>query len=99
MAGIGTFLSVFFLFTVAISRQEVGDESIQVGDTIPHFTTTGEKGENFDSHKLAGQPVLIKLQVLTDTAYSDGRKITAKLADFLQQLLPAVNRLTSVPAA
>jgi hypothetical protein len=59
-AGIGTFLSVFFLFTVAVSRQKVGDESIQVGDTIPHFTATDEKGEIFDSHNLAGQPVLIK---------------------------------------
>ena len=59
-AGIGTFLSVFFLFTVAISRQKVGDESIQVGDTIPHFTAPDEKGEIFDSQSLAGQPMLIK---------------------------------------
>ena len=59
-AGIGTFASVFFLFTVSISRQKVGDGAIQVGATIPDFTATDEHGQLFDSQSLAGHPVLIK---------------------------------------
>lgn len=51
--------SLFFLL-VAISRQDVADDAITVGDSLPHFTATDEYGENFDSLTLAGNPVLIK---------------------------------------
>ena len=46
-----------------------------------------------------GEPVLLKLQVLTDVTGVDDRQPPTKLTEFLQQLLPAVNRLTSLPAA
>ena len=45
-----------------------------------------------------GEPVLLKLQVLTDVTSVDDQKSTSKLLDFLQQLLPAVNHVTSLPA-
>ncbi len=50
----------FFLFSVAIGRQEVAANGIQVGDTIPHFTAVDEHGQLFDSDSLRGHPVLIK---------------------------------------
>jgi hypothetical protein len=59
-AGIGTFASLLFLFTVSISRQKVGDGAIRVGATIPDFSATDEHGQPFDSQSLAGHPVLIK---------------------------------------
>lgn len=59
-AGIGVFGAVFFLGTVAIGRQKVGDTAIQVGASIPHFTAADEHGQMFDSQSLAGHPVLIK---------------------------------------
>jgi peroxiredoxin len=45
---------------VSISRQQLGDDAIAVGSTIPSFTATDEHGKIFDSQSLAGQPVLIK---------------------------------------
>ncbi len=59
-AGLGSFASGFFLLTVAIGGQKVGDSAIRVGATIPEFTATDEHGETFDSASLAGHPVLIK---------------------------------------
>ncbi|MBJ17873.1 MAG: hypothetical protein GY910_24220 [bacterium] len=59
-AGLGAFASGFFLLTVAIGGQKVGDEAIRPGATIPAFTATNEHGETFDSANLAGHPVLIK---------------------------------------
>jgi len=59
-AGLAVFASAFFLATVAISRQKVGDGAIGVGATIPEFTATDEHGQTFDSQSLAGHPVLIK---------------------------------------
>jgi hypothetical protein len=53
---IGSFLP----FTVAISRQEVAADGIQVGDTIPHFEAVDDEGQLFDSESLQGHPVLIK---------------------------------------
>jgi len=60
LAGCAVFVSGFFLFTVAIGAQKVGADAIRVGDRIPDFTATDEKGEPFDSKSLAGHPVLIK---------------------------------------
>lgn len=59
-AGLALFASAFFLLTVAIGDQKVGDDSIEVGATIPEFTATDEHGQTFDSVSLAGHPVLIK---------------------------------------
>jgi xanthine/uracil/vitamin C permease (AzgA family) len=53
-------IGLFLPFTVSISRQEVAPGSIQVGDTIPHFTAPDDRGEIFDSASLRGHPVLIK---------------------------------------
>ena len=50
----------FFPFTVAISRQEVAANAIQVGGSIPVFSALDENGEVFDSATLAGKPALIK---------------------------------------
>ncbi|HJO23841.1 MAG: hypothetical protein QF890_00490 [Myxococcota bacterium] len=59
-AGFAVFASMFFLFTVAIGGQKVGEGAIRVGATIPAFTATDEHGQTFDSHSLTGHPVLIK---------------------------------------
>ena len=59
-ASFGVFASCFFLLTVAIGGQKVGDAVIHVGATIPDFTATDEDGQLFDSASLAGHPVLIK---------------------------------------
>ena len=52
--------AVFFLFTVAISRQEVEDHAIAVGGSLPDFSALDEDGQTFDSADLAGRPVLLK---------------------------------------
>lgn len=51
---------LFLPFTVAISRQQVAENPIRVGDTIPVFTALDDKGERFRSGDLDGSPVLIK---------------------------------------
>ncbi len=54
-------IGVFLPFTMYISPQALDtDKSIQVGDTIPHFTAPDGKGETFDSAALHGHLVLIK---------------------------------------
>lgn len=53
-------IGLFFPFSVAISRQEVATNAIQVGATIPHFTAVDEHGELFDSESLHGHLVFIK---------------------------------------
>ena len=53
---IGTFLP----FTMGISRQDAAPDAIRVGDTIPRFSASDDRGERFDSERLRGQPVLIK---------------------------------------
>lgn len=50
----------FLTFTVAISPQQVAENPIRVGDTIPIFTALEDTGERFRSGDLAGSPVLIK---------------------------------------
>ena len=59
-AALAVLIGAFFPFSIAISRQEVGVNGIQVGDTIPHFRALDESGEFFDSSLLAGQRVLMK---------------------------------------
>jgi hypothetical protein len=53
-------VGAFFIFTIAISPQEVGSNAIKVGDTIPQFTARDDSGELFDSQSLHGHLVLIK---------------------------------------
>ena len=50
----------FFPFSVAISRQEVATNGIQVGETIPHFSAIDDNSQRFDSESLQGQVVLMK---------------------------------------
>ena len=50
----------FFSFTVAISPQQVAENPIRVGDTIPVFSALEDTGERFRSGDLSGSPVLIK---------------------------------------
>ena len=50
----------FLPFTIAISPQQVAENPIRVGDTIPIFTALDDTGERFRSGDLAGSPVLIK---------------------------------------
>ena len=57
---LGIVVAAFLPFTVAISRQEVAPNGIRVGETIPQFTALDDRGERFDSSRLAGQLVLIK---------------------------------------
>jgi hypothetical protein len=52
--------TTFFLFTVAVGGQKVGEDASEVGATIPAFTAPDEYGETFESQSLAGHPVLIK---------------------------------------
>jgi len=59
-AGLAVFSSMFFLLTVAIGGQKVGEDAIHVGATIPTFAAPDEHGQIFDSESLAGHPVLIK---------------------------------------
>lgn len=59
-AFVGIFLSAFLPLTMAISRQEVTSNAIQVGDTIPHFKSVDQHGQPFDSKRLQGQLLLIK---------------------------------------
>ena len=53
-------IGVFLPFTVAISRQDVAANAVQVGDTLPQFSAVDEFGEWFDSESLQGHLVLIK---------------------------------------
>jgi len=50
----------FLPFSVAISRQQVAENPIRVGDTIPEFFALDDSGNRFNSADLAGAPVLIK---------------------------------------
>ena len=49
-----------FVFTVAIGRQTVGSEAIDVGSSLPAFTAADENAVIFDSNSLTGRPTLIK---------------------------------------
>ena len=45
-----------FMFTFAISRQEVAGDAIRVGETLPDFTALDENGAKFDAASLRGRP-------------------------------------------
>lgn len=50
----------FLSFTVAVSRQRVGEDAIGVGDSLPDFRAPDEHGAIFEAASLAGRPVLLK---------------------------------------
>jgi len=50
----------FLTFTVAVSRQQVGEDAIEVGDILPDFDAPDEHGAIFEAASLAGRPVLLK---------------------------------------
>ncbi|MEM9621276.1 MAG: hypothetical protein AAF993_06475 [Pseudomonadota bacterium] len=52
--------SAFFLFTVSISQQKLGDQAIRPGATIPAFSAPDETGTIIESSTFSGQPLLIK---------------------------------------
>jgi hypothetical protein len=52
--------AAFFLFTVAISRQQAAPNVIEVGALLPAFSAPDENGATFDSSSLAGTPTLLK---------------------------------------
>jgi len=51
---------VFLTATIAISRQQVADNPITVGDTVPYFTAVDDQGNQFVSDVLYGTPTVIK---------------------------------------
>ncbi len=59
-AVLGIGVAAFLAFTVAISRQDVAPNAIEVGETIPHFTALDDRGQHFDSASLDGRRVLLK---------------------------------------
>ena len=52
--------ALFMPLTMAISKQEVAENPIQVGDTIPYFAAVTDEGDRFTSRDLTGVPVVIK---------------------------------------
>ena len=62
--GIAAFFAIlvglFLPFTIAISPQQVAENPIRVGDTIPNFAALDDAGNRFNSADLIGTPVLIK---------------------------------------
>jgi len=53
-------IGLFLPFTISISEQTLPPNAIRVGDTIPDFSASNDRGETFDSARLRGNPVLIK---------------------------------------
>ena len=51
---------VLLTATIAISRQQVADNPITVGDTVPYFTAVDDQGDQFVSDVLYGTPTVIK---------------------------------------
>jgi hypothetical protein len=64
IAGVAAALAIaggcFLTFTVAISRQRVGEGAIGVGDPLPDFSAPDENGAIFEAANLAGRPALLK---------------------------------------
>lgn len=50
----------FMTATVAISKQQVADNPIKVGDVIPGFVALDDSGSRFNSNELNGSPSIIK---------------------------------------
>jgi hypothetical protein len=50
----------FLTFTVAISRQRVGVDAIQLGAKLPDFSALDDQGKRFAISSVAGRPILLK---------------------------------------
>ena len=59
-AVLGAGIGLFLLAMTAISPQQVADNPIRVGDTLPSFSVLDDQGNRFSSDALAGTPVLVK---------------------------------------
>ena len=59
-ACLAIFIGILLPFTIGVSPQEVASRAIQIGDTLPHFTSVEDSGETFDSNRLDGKLLLIK---------------------------------------
>jgi len=63
-AGLAAALAIavvcFLSFTVAISRQEVGENAIAVGARLPEVSAPDENGAEFALASASGTPVLLK---------------------------------------
>ncbi|MDE0759286.1 MAG: hypothetical protein OSB45_14090 [Pseudomonadales bacterium] len=53
-------MGLFLPFTIWVSPQQVADNPIRVGDTIPNFIALDDASNRFNSADLAGAPTLIK---------------------------------------
>ena len=53
-------ISLILPYTIYISPQQVSDNPIQLGDTIPQFVAIDDEGNRFFSDSLEGNTVLIK---------------------------------------
>lgn len=59
-AVLATLVGLLLPFTIAISPQQVAENPIRVGDTIPSFTAIDDEGDRFTSDSLYGTPVVVK---------------------------------------
>lgn len=59
-AVVAIFVGLFLPMTVYISPQQLGENAVTVGDTIPAFSAVDEFGKAFNSESLQGHLVLIK---------------------------------------
>lgn len=56
----GVLIALFMVGTIYISPQQVADNPIRVGNTIPQFVALTDQGERFNSNSLQGKPTLLK---------------------------------------
>lgn len=60
LAGLATFLSLFWFFALIAGKQKAEQSKIAVGQAVPAFTALNEDGSSFDSQVLHGKPYLLK---------------------------------------
>ena len=59
-AGWAAGLGLLFFYFVTTGAQKVGERMVVVGDQLPAFRATDDRGELFDSAELVGKPLLLK---------------------------------------
>ncbi len=60
LAGSSLVVSSVFVILSSLARQSRQTPRVAVGDPIPEFSATDEKGEIFDFASLHGRPILLK---------------------------------------
>lgn len=60
LAGIGIFVSVFFLWVISQKNTPIGNIKVSVGDTLIPFSVNTAQGTSFSTDDLAGKRVLLK---------------------------------------